>query len=100
MLARGIVVHHKQHVGVALSATGEFRQRGDVAVPHGTRRYGGKQLRHVVRGIHQAFFKRCTHLRLFFFQARGQTCRQALARTRRQSFQTAFDFTSGLLQLH
>ncbi len=78
MLAGGVVIHHEQHVGIALGATSELRERRHVAVPHRTRRYGCKQLRHVVGRILQILFQRRPQLRLLFFEACGQASREAL----------------------
>ena len=99
MLARSVVIHHEQHIGIALGPTGEFRQRRHIAVPHGTRRDSRQELRHVVGRVHQALFERAPQLLLLFFQARGQTGSQSFASTGRKAVQAAFDFTSGLLKL-
>ena len=99
MLAGGVVVDHEQHVGIALGATGELGQGRYVAVPHGARRNGGKQLRHVIGRILQILFQRRTQLRLLVFQSRRQTGSQPLAGAGRQGIEARRDFTPGLLQL-
>ena len=53
----------------ALGTPGELRQGRHVAVPHGTGRHRGQQLRHVIGGVLQVFFQGRTQLLLLFLQA-------------------------------
>ena len=99
VLPRGIVIHHEQHIGIALSATGEIGQRGHIIVPDGTRSHSGQQLRHVIGRILQVFLQRVLELHLLVFQTRFQACSETLARTGRQRLKAAFNVTPGLFQL-
>ena len=99
MLSGNVVIHHEQHVGIALGTTGEIGQCGRIIVPDGPWRYSRQQLRHIIGRIHQVLFQRIAQLHLLFFQARRQSGRQAFASAGRQPFKTALDLTPGLLQL-
>ena len=98
MLTGSVVIHHEQHVGIALGPSGELRQRRHIVVPHGAGRHGGQQLRHVISGVLQVFFQGRTQLLLLFLQARGKPCGQTLTGTARQAVQAGRDFLAGLSQ--
>ena len=96
MLPRGIVIHHKQHIGITLSATGEIGQRGHIIVPDSPRSHSGQQLRHIIGRILQVFLQRVLELHLLVFQPRFQARSETLARTGRQRFKAAFNVTPSL----
>ncbi|MNE66585.1 hypothetical protein D3C80_1621410 [compost metagenome] len=98
MLARGVVVHHKQDVGVALGPTGKFGQGRNVVVPHGARSHRGQELRHVAGRVLQVFFQGRTQLCLLVLQPRRQASGKALTRTGGQAVEARRDFTPSLLK--
>ncbi|MCY1425909.1 hypothetical protein D9M71_417160 [compost metagenome] len=99
VLTGSVVIHHEQHIGIALGPAGELGKCRNVVVPHGARRDGSQKLCHVAGGVLQVLFQGRTQLRLLILKTRGQTGREALTCTGRKAVQTGRDFTPGLLEL-
>ncbi|MNX84665.1 hypothetical protein D3C86_1164750 [compost metagenome] len=99
VLAGGVVIHHEQHIGIALGPAGELGKCRNVVVPHGAGRDGSQKLRHVAGGVLQVLFQGRTQLRLLLLKTRGQTGGQALTRTGRETVEARCDFASRLLKL-